>query len=99
MSIGFCLWETGAAKWLAVQWLDLFKESTPLRVHPERRLFRDDDDQFHHERCRDQHFPAGGSGTGTLHKRGSGSDPFRIVGCGGNALSTAGRSSPQRDRL
>ena len=24
MSIGFCLWETGAAKWLAVQWLDLF---------------------------------------------------------------------------
>ena len=25
----------------------------PLRVHPERRLFRDDDDQFHHERCRD----------------------------------------------
>ena len=30
MSIGFCLWETGAAKWLAVQWLDLFKESTPF---------------------------------------------------------------------
>ena len=27
MSIGFCLWETGAAKWLAVKWLDLFKES------------------------------------------------------------------------
>ena len=71
----------------------------PLRVHPERRLFRDDDDQFHHERCRDRHFPAGGSGTGTLPERGSGSDPFRIVGGGGNALSTAGRSSPQRDRL
>ena len=71
----------------------------PLRVHPERRLFRDDDDQFHHERCRDRHFPAGGSGTGTLPERGSGSDPFRIVGCGGNALSTAGRSSPQCDRL
>ena len=30
MSIGFCLWETGAAKWLALQWLDLFKESTPF---------------------------------------------------------------------
>ncbi len=27
MSIGFCLWETGAAKWMAVKWLDLFKES------------------------------------------------------------------------
>ena len=27
MSIGFCLWETGAAKWLAVNWLQLFKES------------------------------------------------------------------------
>ena len=27
MSIGFCLWETGAAKWLAVNWLDMFKES------------------------------------------------------------------------
>ncbi|MBT8407204.1 MAG: SLC13 family permease, partial [Deltaproteobacteria bacterium] len=28
MSIGFCLWETGAAKWLAVKWLLLFQEST-----------------------------------------------------------------------
>ncbi|MBT8763770.1 SLC13/DASS family transporter [Desulfohalobiaceae bacterium Ax17] len=27
MSIGFCLWETGAAKWLAVNWLNMFKES------------------------------------------------------------------------
>jgi sodium-dependent dicarboxylate transporter 2/3/5 len=25
MSIGFCLWETGAAEWLAIQWLVLFK--------------------------------------------------------------------------
>ncbi len=24
MSIGFCLWQTGAAEWLAVQWLNLF---------------------------------------------------------------------------
>ena len=28
MSMGFCLWETGAAKWLAVKWLLLFQEST-----------------------------------------------------------------------
>jgi len=28
MSIGFCLWETGAAKWLAVNWLAMFKESS-----------------------------------------------------------------------
>ena len=28
MSLGFCLWETGAAKWLAVKWLLLFQEST-----------------------------------------------------------------------
>jgi solute carrier family 13 (sodium-dependent dicarboxylate transporter), member 2/3/5 len=27
MSIGFCLWETGAAKWLAVNWLALFKKA------------------------------------------------------------------------
>ncbi len=27
MSIGFCLWETGAAKWMAVKWLALFQES------------------------------------------------------------------------
>jgi len=27
MSIGFCLWETGAAKWLAVNWLLLFKDA------------------------------------------------------------------------
>ena len=27
MSIGFCLWETGAAEWLAVNWLVMFKEA------------------------------------------------------------------------
>jgi len=27
MSIGFCLWQTGAAKWMAVNWLAMFKES------------------------------------------------------------------------
>jgi solute carrier family 13 (sodium-dependent dicarboxylate transporter), member 2/3/5 len=27
MSIGFCLWETGAAKWMAVKWLALFQDS------------------------------------------------------------------------
>ena len=27
MSIGFCLWPTGAAKWMAVNWLTLFKEA------------------------------------------------------------------------
>jgi sodium-dependent dicarboxylate transporter 2/3/5 len=27
MSIGFCLWQTGAANWLAVNWLTLFKEA------------------------------------------------------------------------
>jgi len=27
MSIGFCLWETGAAEWLAINWLAMFKDS------------------------------------------------------------------------
>jgi sodium-dependent dicarboxylate transporter 2/3/5 len=27
MSIGFCLWQTGAAEWMAVHWLGLFNES------------------------------------------------------------------------
>ena len=27
MSIGFCLWETGAAKWLAVNWLIMFRNA------------------------------------------------------------------------
>jgi solute carrier family 13 (sodium-dependent dicarboxylate transporter), member 2/3/5 len=27
MSIGFCLWETGAAKWLAVNWLVMFEKA------------------------------------------------------------------------
>ncbi|MFO7965398.1 MAG: SLC13 family permease [Desulfobacterales bacterium] len=27
MSIGFCLWETGAAKWLAVNWLAMFQKA------------------------------------------------------------------------
>lgn len=28
MSIGFCLWDTGAAEWMAINWLTLFKESS-----------------------------------------------------------------------
>lgn len=28
MSLGFCLWETGAAKWLAVKWLMIFHNSS-----------------------------------------------------------------------
>lgn len=27
MSIGFCLWQTGAANWLAINWLNMFKDS------------------------------------------------------------------------
>ena len=27
MSIGFCLWQTGAAKWMAVQWLVMFEDA------------------------------------------------------------------------
>jgi sodium-dependent dicarboxylate transporter 2/3/5 len=27
MSIGFCLWQTGAAEWLAINWLNMFKDS------------------------------------------------------------------------
>ncbi|MDY0375445.1 MAG: SLC13 family permease [Desulfobacterium sp.] len=27
MSIGFCLWNTGAAEWMAINWLTFFKES------------------------------------------------------------------------
>ncbi|MCF8145314.1 MAG: SLC13 family permease [Deltaproteobacteria bacterium] len=27
MSIGFCLWQTGAAEWLAINWLAMFKEA------------------------------------------------------------------------
>jgi len=27
MSIGFCLWQTGAAQWMAIKWLTLFKEA------------------------------------------------------------------------
>jgi sodium-dependent dicarboxylate transporter 2/3/5 len=27
MSIGFCLWQTGAAEWLAINWLTLFQKA------------------------------------------------------------------------
>ncbi len=30
MSIGFCLWETGAAKWMAVNWLVLFQKAPAI---------------------------------------------------------------------
>ncbi len=32
MSIGFCLWDTGAAEWMAINWLTIFKESTGLSL-------------------------------------------------------------------
>ena len=28
MSIGFCLWETGAAEWMAIKWLGMFQDSS-----------------------------------------------------------------------
>lgn len=30
MSIGFCLWDTGAAKWLAVNWLQMFTDAPAI---------------------------------------------------------------------
>ncbi|MFZ5980454.1 MAG: SLC13 family permease [Candidatus Zixiibacteriota bacterium] len=30
MSIGFCLWHTGAASWLAIEWLAILKNTPPL---------------------------------------------------------------------
>ncbi|MDH4043676.1 MAG: SLC13 family permease, partial [Gemmatimonadota bacterium] len=30
MSLGFCLWQTGAAAWLAVHWLGLFHDTQPF---------------------------------------------------------------------
>ncbi len=30
MSIGFCLWETGAAKWMAINWLTMFKNAPAI---------------------------------------------------------------------
>ena len=30
MSIGFCLWETGAARWLAIGWLAVFRNAPPF---------------------------------------------------------------------
>ncbi len=30
MSIGFCLWETGAAEWMAVNWLTLFQDAPAI---------------------------------------------------------------------
>ena len=30
MSIGLCLWQTGAAQWLAIHWLNLLPTSSPL---------------------------------------------------------------------
>jgi sodium-dependent dicarboxylate transporter 2/3/5 len=30
MSIGYCLWQTGAANWMAINWLTMFKDSGPF---------------------------------------------------------------------
>src|SRR5210317_1684437 len=57
MSIGFCLWETGAAKWLAVHWLVL-REFPSSGLHPGHGLLCHDDDQLHYERGLHCHFIA-----------------------------------------
>ena len=32
MSLGFCLWQTGAANWMAISWLSYFQEASPLTL-------------------------------------------------------------------
>ena len=66
MSIGFCLWQTGAASWLAINWLAMFKEAKLVRVCAEHHLLGLDADQLHHERVRHCHQPAGGPGNRAL---------------------------------
>ena len=50
MSIGFCLWETGAAKWLAVNWLVIFQQAHWFIFVLGIAFFVHDHDQLHHER-------------------------------------------------
>jgi len=103
MSIGFCLWQTGAAEWMARMdghQLAGHVQGIPLvRVHHEHRLFRDDDDQLYHERGGHCHFAARGSGNCTLSGSSRRGDPFRLTGRGGHAVSAAGRGGAQRHRL
>ena len=55
MSIGFCLWQTGAAEWMAVNWLAMFKNAHWLVFVVERGVFRHDPDQLHNERGRNSY--------------------------------------------
>lgn len=55
MSIGFCLWETGAAKWLAVNWLVLFEKAPAVVSSSVYGLLCSGDDQLHYERGRHRH--------------------------------------------
>ena len=94
MSIGNCLWQTGAANWMAVNWLIMFQESQLVRVCHEHRLFRHDDDQFYHERGRHCHFPAGGPGHRALPGRDRRGDPVCGPGDRRDALLVVGRCRP-----
>ena len=58
MSIGFCLWQTGAAQWLAVNWLVMFQNAHWLVFVLEYRYLCSDYDELHNERCSNSDFVA-----------------------------------------
>ena len=66
MSLGLCLWQTGAAEWLAISWLSHLHGREVIAFVPWRRDLRDDHDQHHHERRRDRDLAAGGPRHGAL---------------------------------
>ena len=99
MSIGFCLWKTGAAQWMAVHWLAMFKEGSLVGFRTQRGSLCDDPDQFHHE-CRSHcHFCSCCPGHFRLFGRISSCRHVFLTHDGWDALHSFGRCCSECHRL
>ena len=76
MSIGFCLWKTGAAKWMAVNWLVHVPEGPLDGFRARHRVLRAGHDQLHHERGGHRHIAARVPGHRQVPGRGAGGHPL-----------------------
>ena len=99
MSLGLCLWQTGAAEWLAVTLAQHVPGRPLAAVRDGDRRVRPGHDEPDHERGGDRDHHAGRPRDRALRGRGPRGDPVRVPGGRRDAVPPSGGGSSQRDRL
>lgn len=99
MSIGFCLWQPGAAKWLAVNWLVLFQNAPAIASILGMAFFVLVMTNFIMNVAAHRHQSAGGPGYCALARRRTSGYPFHRPGRRRHALLPPDRRGAQRHCL